>query len=109
MTKFITALLVAIILSFTAFAHDGHGEISDKKAKSIAEITLRKMTFKDMGFEVGKLGKAWNAIKSEDASIYQKLEKEIIVRVRHPETAQVVYVIMSKEGRIKDVKGAPTP
>mgnify|MGYP000398018506 CR=1 FL=1 len=100
-----TLLLVVFIVQGAAFAHEGHNEISHDTALNIANKSVQQLTFKDFGYEVGKLDASWKSLSSDSFSVFQVLEKTFVVSATNPSTKRVIYLEIAKNGKVLSVKG----
>ena len=99
-----TLLLVACIVQSAAFAHEGHNEISRETALNIANKSVQQLTFKDFGYEVGKLDASWKSVTDANFNVVEVLEKTFIVTADNPSTDEVIYFEIAKNGRVISVK-----
>ncbi len=96
----ILAALVIITGSSQVSAHGGgHGIISDQEAVLVAATTVKKMTFKDFGFDVGKLGEQWKSISHENVTLIDIIGGNFLLEVKHPETSETIYLQVTKSGQ----------
>ena len=105
MNKLISIALVCITLMSTGvLAHSDHGHINDQQAISIAAKSIKKLTFKDYGFEVGKLNDSWQDISSEAFSVISKNDDYYVVQASNNNDGDHVYFKIAKNGQLLDVK-----
>lgn len=103
MKKVITSILVSLMLmSSNAFAHAGHGKISGQVAVKIAAKAVKQMTFKDFGFDVGKLDDAWKDVDANSFSITSMERDYYIVRATHPNNGEHLYFKIAENGMVLD-------
>ena len=95
----ITALCAAL-LSVNVCAHGDHGVIDDKKALSIAAKTIKKMTFKDVGFAVGKLDGSWKSLNKSQFVIIKVEDSHYVVSANNPKNDTKVYFKIAKNGDV---------
>jgi len=88
----------------TASAHGDHGVITDKKALSITATLIKKMTFKDVGFDVGKLTPTWKNVDKSQLSIVSVADKFYVVSALNPSNDEKLYFQIAKNGRVNAVK-----
>ena len=105
MNKLISIVaLCGALLTVNVQAHGDHGVISGQKAVSIAATHIQKMTFKDAGFEVGKLDESWKNIDKSQISIEVVEEHYYIVSASNPSNEGRLYFQIAKNGQVKAVK-----
>ena len=107
MNKLISIVLVCITLMSTgvlAHSDHAHGYINDQQAISIAAKSIKKLTFKDYGFEVGKLNDSWQDISSEAFSVISKNGDYYVVQASNNNGSDHVYFKIAKNGQLLDVK-----
>ncbi|WP_350544905.1 DUF6488 family protein [Pseudoalteromonas sp. 5-MNA-CIBAN-0065] len=103
MNKLISIVLVCITLMSTGvLAHSDHGHVSDQQAISIAAKSIKKLTFKDYGFEVGKLNDSWKNISSEVFSVVSEGDNYYVIKALNDD--EQVYFKITKNGQLLDVK-----
>ena len=105
MTKLLSALtLCSVLLSVNVMAHSDHDhdEISGQQAVSVALKSVKQMTFKDMGFEAGKLDESWKAVSAEQFSVVSIEDGYYVVSGKNGDKA--LFFKVSSGGRVLDVK-----
>ena len=96
-------IIILIILLFntgSVFAHGAHGKISAKEAIQVAIKTTQKLTFKDFGFEVGKLNGSWKKLSKNDFKLYAVQANRYIVSASNKTNNKTIYFLMSMSGEI---------
>jgi hypothetical protein len=107
MKVIISALfLVACIWQSAAFAHEGHNEITSETALNIASKSVQQLTFKDFGYQVGKLNASWKSATDANFDVVEVLEKTFVVSATNPSTNEVIYFEIASNGKVNSVKGA---
>ncbi|MCC2605309.1 DUF6488 family protein [Planctobacterium marinum] len=96
--------LCGALLTSNVQAHGDHGVISGQKAVSIAATHIQKMTFKDAGFEVGKLDESWKNIDKSQLSIASVEDNFYVVSASNSTTERKLYFQVIKNGQVKAVK-----
>ena len=96
------AALCCILISGGAMAHADHGIISSQQAVAIAVKSVQQMTFKDFGFEVGKLGDSWKEVAAEQFSVVSIEEGYYVVSAKNAD--KTLFFKISNGGRVLDVK-----
>jgi hypothetical protein len=105
MYKLLTILLISSTLFIgNSFAHDDHGVISGQKALNIAFKAINKMTFKDLGFEVGKLDSSWKALDKSQFSIISVEATFFIVSAKNTTNDEKIYFKIANNGQILGAK-----
>ena len=99
-----TLLLVACIVQSAAFAHQGHNEITSETALIIANKSVQQLTFKDFGYEVGKLDVSWKLLSESSFSVVEVLEKMFIVSATNTPKSEIIYFEIAKNGQVLGVK-----
>jgi hypothetical protein len=100
-----TLLLFACIVQSAAFAHQGHNEITSETALSIASKSVQQLTFKDFGYEVGKLDASWKSETDVNSNVIEVTENAFIVRSTNASNNKIIYFEIAKNGKILSVKG----
>lgn len=98
--------LIACIWQSAAFAHEGHNEISSETALNIASKSVQQLTFKDFGYQVGKLNASWKSATDVNFNVVEVFKKAFVVSATNSSTNQVIYFEIAKNGRVIGVKGA---
>ncbi|MFT4995498.1 MAG: putative cupredoxin-like copper-binding protein [Paraglaciecola sp.] len=99
------AMILSIFLGQgSALAHSDHGVISGQTALSIASKSVKKLAFKDFGFEVGKLDASWKELKDSHFSVIEVLEGSYIVSAKNSASAKAIYFRIGKNGQVLSVK-----
>jgi hypothetical protein len=99
-----TLALVVFFGQSAAFAHEEHNDITRETAINIAIKTVQQLTFKDFGYEVGKLDKSWKSLSKKDVNISNLLDTAFIVSATNPTTQKVIYFEIAKNGKVRGVK-----
>ncbi|WP_223670396.1 DUF6488 family protein [Kangiella shandongensis] len=95
--------VMLIGFSQLATAHGDHGVISGHQAVAIASKTIKQMTFKDFGFEPGKLTKEWKSVNEGNINVLNIIEGHYIVEASNPENDSKLYFQISPNGEVIDV------
>jgi hypothetical protein len=99
-----TCVLLAIFShAHAVFAHGDHGVISATSAVYIASNTVRKMTFKDMGYQAGKLDASWKDIPNEDINVIAVGDGSYVVSVSNQKIQKQVFLKITGTGQVLDV------
>jgi hypothetical protein len=98
--------LIACIGQSAAFAHGGHNEISSETALNIASKSVQQLTFKDFGYQVGKLDASWKSVTDANFNVVEVLEKTFVVSATNTSKNEVIYFEIAKNGQMLGVKGA---
>lgn len=81
MKKFISTLVFCCaFISSSVLAHADHGLLGSANAIDVATKTVQKMTFKDLGYKVGKLGESWKSNDNVQYSIFQQTPDYFIIQ-----------------------------
>lgn len=99
-----TITLVFVIFSNNVLAHANHGIISGQKAISIANISIKRLVFKNLGFEVGKLGESWKVIDNNEINVIDVYESHYIVSAKNTALNQTIYFKIGNDGQVIDVR-----
>ena len=105
--KFIigTIFLIAFIRPNVIFAHANHDVISSETALTIANKSIKQLTFKDLGFEVGKLDTSWTLLTDANFSVKEVLEATFIISATNTSKSEVIYFEIANNGTVLSVKG----
>ncbi|MFC0116463.1 DUF6488 family protein [Pseudoalteromonas xiamenensis] len=103
---FTLAALCGALLANNVIAHEDHDHnmISSQGALSIAEKSLKQMTFKDFGFAVGKLNDSWKGLPQENFKVVSIEESYYIVSVKNAADDKQLFFKIANNGRVLDVK-----
>ena len=111
MNKLISIILVcSTLISTGTLAHSGHDhgseheQVSEQQAISIAVKSIKKLTFKDYGFEVGKLNDSWKGISSQVLSVINEHDDYYLIKALNNNDGGEVYFKIDKSGQLLDVK-----
>jgi len=105
MNKLISIVaLGGAMLTSNVQAHGDHGVISGQKAVRIAATPIQKMTFKDAGFEVGKLDESWKNIDKSQLSITSVEDNFYVISASNPSNENKLYFQIAKNGQVIAVK-----
>ena len=99
-----TALVIASIASSVAFAHQNHDAINRETALNIANKVVKQLTFRDLGFEVGKLDASWKLLSDSNLRVVQTLDKTFIISATNTTSKNVIYFEIAKNGKVLGVK-----
>lgn len=97
-------LFIACLGINLAVAHERHDVISSKTALNIANKSVKQLTFKDLGYDVGKLDASWTSLTDTDFRMVQMLEKTFIVSATNATNDTVIYFEIAKNGKVLGVK-----
>lgn len=100
-------LFAILVLSF-AFnqavqAHGDHYEITEQDALTIAHKSIQKLSFKDLGFSVGKLPGSWAKVKTSDIKLLGNKGQYYLVSASQDQPKAIIYLKISSEGRVMEV------
>ena len=99
-----TIFLISVILQGAAYAHQGHDVISGNTALSIASKSVKQQTFKDFGYAVGKLDASWKSLNDSSFKVLAVLDKTFVISAANSINDQVIYLEITKNGKVLDVK-----
>lgn len=104
MKKLIIILFITLMFSTnSAFAHGDHGKISPKAAIQIAMKATQQLTFKDLGFAVGKLNANWKELTADDYKLYSAEANRYVISATNKTNAETIYLLMSMSGEVLKV------
>jgi len=95
---------LCLVSPVRAHPHPNEYWISENTARSIASATLRKLAFRDMGYQVGKLGPAWARLDSREFGLLETADGFFIVTVHNPRLDQLIYLYISRIGEVQKVE-----
>ena len=98
------ALLMAHVFQGAVFAHSGHNVINSETALNIANRSVKQLTFRDLGFEIGKLDASWKLLTDANFSVLQVLNKTFIVSATNTASKSVIYFEIAKNGKVGNIK-----
>ena len=99
-------LFSALIGQGSALAHGGHGVISGKTAIRVASKSVKQLTFKDFGFEVGKLDASWTELKENNFSVVEVLEESYIIGAKNVASKKTIFLQIAHSGQLLKVKNS---
>ncbi|BFM09780.1 DUF6488 family protein [Halioxenophilus aromaticivorans] len=105
-TATISLVLVAALFSATAGAHGKKTPPTSLKrgsAKNLVTITVQQMTFKDMGFEAGKLGRSWQSITDDNIVLASRNGSTFVYTVKNDANDKVLTVNVLNDGTVESV------
>ena len=79
-------------------------------ALNIANKVVKQLTFRDLGFEVGKLDASWKLLSDSNLRVVQTLDKTFIISATNTIKAtdtpskNVIYFEITKNGKVLGVK-----
>ena len=104
MKNLMVILFIALMLNTgTALAHGDHGKINAKQAIQVAIKATQKLTFKDFGFNVGKLDESWKSLTTEDFKLYAAQANRYIVSASNKADNKTIYFLMTMSGEVLKV------
>jgi hypothetical protein len=106
-TAISTALLIACMGPGLAVAHEGHGVIDSETALNIANKSVKQLTFKDLGYEIGKLDASWTSLTDSNFRVVQELDNTFIVSATNTTNNDVIYFEIAQNGKVLSIKGEP--
>lgn len=99
-----TILLLSLITpTSVVLAHGDHGVISEQSAKQIANKTVQQMTFKDFGYQPGKLDASWKSVQTSDIKVVDIGDGFYLLRVTQGETKQSLSMKIALTGQVLEV------
>jgi hypothetical protein len=99
-------LLSAFIGQGNALAHGGHGDIDGKTALRVASKSVKQLTFKDFGFEVGKLDASWTELTASNFSVVEVLEDSYIISAKNMASKKTIFFQIAHNGQLMKVKNS---
>lgn len=96
--------LCAVLNMGNAYAHGDHDEpavISPEGAISIANKSVQQLTFKELGFAVGKLDASWKTLTAQDLSVVSIEDSFYVVSAKNSEST--LYFKVAFDGQVMDV------
>ncbi|KGJ94193.1 DUF6488 family protein [Thalassotalea sp. ND16A] len=104
MKNLMVMLFIGLMLNMgTALAHGAHGKISEKQAIQVAIKATQKLTFKDFGFNVGKLDESWESLTTEDFKLYAAQVSRYIISASNKADNKTIYFLMTMSGEVLKV------
>lgn len=101
---FSATVLCCALISGSALAHGDHGVISGQKAIRVVAKSVKQMTFKDFGYEVGKLDDTWKDLSSDKFSVVSVEEEFYVVSASNIDSTKQVFFKIANNGQVMDVK-----
>ncbi len=104
MKNLMVMLFITLMLNMgTALAHGDHGKISAKQAVQVALKAAKNLTFKDFGFNVGKLDESWKSLTTEDFKLYAAQANRYIISASNKTDNKTIYFLMTMSGEVLKV------
>lgn len=104
MKKLIVTLFITLMFSTSsALAHGEHGKISPKAAIQIAMKATQQLTFKNLGFTVGKLNANWKELTVDDYKLFAVEANRYVISATNKASAETIYLLMSMSGEVLKV------
>jgi len=100
----LTALVLLITsLSFNVCAHADHSHINNEEAIKTTVKSATQMTFKDFGFEVGKLHNSWKSLTADDVVIDNVKNGHFFISANNESLKTTLYFKIAQNGQLVDV------
>jgi len=102
MKNFLRTLLLLTIITPASMvlAHSNHGTIDAQSAIQIASKSIQQMTFKDLGYQAGKLDASWKSVPIEDIEVIDSKEGFYVLRAANKSTNKSLYLKISVTGKV---------
>ena len=100
-------LLTLITPAGLVMAHSDHGAINEQTAIQIAGKAVQQMTFKDMGYQAGKLDASWKAVQTSDIEVVEVTDGFYLLRVIHSETKKSLSLKIAFSGQVLEATFLP--
>jgi len=95
--------LLSLALCQGAIAHSEHSMISEGAALSIAKRAVSKLSFKDLGYNVGKLSKQWSLLKDTDFTLLDSKGNYFLVSATQTDIGKIIYLKITTSGQLISV------
>lgn len=92
-------LLTLITPAGLVMAHSDHAAINEQTVIQVASKAVQQMTFKDMGYEVGKLDSSWKAVQVSDIEVVDMKDGFYLLRLIHSETKKSLSLKIAFSGQ----------
>jgi hypothetical protein len=83
--------------------HSSHGHMNDKTAISVVIQSVKKMAFRDLGYEVGLLPVSWENITVADVTLFSVTGDVYIVSAINAEINKTLYFQIADDGDVMAV------
>lgn len=103
MKTIFTFCLLSLAFCQGAIAHSEHSAISEGAALSIAKRAVNKLSFKDLGYNVGKLPKQWSQLKDSDFTLLESKGNYYLVSAAQTDTGKIIYLKITTSGQVVSV------
>lgn len=102
MKNFLRTLLLLTIITPASMvlAHNDHSTISEQSAIKIASKSVQQMTFKDLGYQAGKLDASWKSVRAEDIEVIDSKEGFYMLRAANKATNKSLYLKITVTGEV---------
>ena len=98
-----TLVMIATLFTVNVFAHSDHSHISREQAIKITVKSAKQMTFKDFGFEVGKLDSSWKTLTATDVAISHIENGNFFTSANNKSLKATLYFKVAQSGELVDV------
>ncbi len=102
MKKIASLLLVGMLMTTPALAHQSHSHVSEQSAPAVGLKTAADLTKKDAGLGFGKLPDSWAGLPIQSAKLHKKGKGYFVVAVTNDKEKKTLYVLLSDEGKAYD-------
>ncbi|MGI2146889.1 MULTISPECIES: DUF6488 family protein [Alteromonadales] len=99
-SAFIGSYSFAHVDRMKSMDHSRNSHMNEKKVISITIKTINKMTFKDLGYEAGKLPSSWETINNADVNIVNVHEGSYVVSATNSQVKQTLYFRIDDDGDV---------
>jgi len=99
-SSFIGSYSFAHVDRMKSMDHSRNSHMNEKKVISITIKTIHKMTFKDLGYEAGKLPSSWESINNADVNIVNFHEGSYVVSATNSQVKQTLYFRIDDDGDV---------
>ncbi|RDX36663.1 hypothetical protein DZA50_03730 [Kangiella sp. HD9-110m-PIT-SAG07] len=96
-------IVMTLVVSGLSHAHGGHKSITGQEAVMITNKTIKQMTFKNLGFEAGKLPSEWKSVTNDNIDVLNIIEGYYIVQASINDT-NTLYFQIAPNGEVVNVK-----
>lgn len=93
-------LLTLITPASMVLAHSDHSTIDAQSAIQIASKSIQQMTFKDLGYQAGKLDANWKAVPIEDIEVIDFREGVYVLSAANKATNKSLYLKITVTGQL---------
>lgn len=98
----VVSVLCGLLLCTTVNAHSDHehSTINAEQALVLAQKSIKRMAFKDQGFDAGKLDDSWKMLEQSRFNLVETRQNSYIIKVQNRSKKETLYLTINRNGRL---------